>query len=49
MIVPKFANSTFDNPYFDRKTVEHLTTAAMDGIMELAETRSDYKMADYDF
>ncbi len=34
---------------FEAYNVQHLTTVAVDGIMELAEERSDFKMSDEEF
>lgn len=34
---------------FENKNITHLTTAGTDSILELAETRSDFKMTDHDF
>lgn len=34
---------------FKDKNTEHITTVATDGIMELAQKRSDFKMTDHDF
>lgn len=34
---------------FDGKNIEHVTTVATDGILELAENGTDFKMTDHDF
>lgn len=43
-----FEIDEFEN-LFNGKSTEYLTTVATDGVMELAEKRTDFKMTDHDF